>query len=60
MPIDELDYLFYGHDHKPWLQEENSLIIANPGTLGGVFYKASFAILETVNGKLELKILEQL
>lgn len=55
-----LNYLFYGHTHKPWLRQEGDLIIANPGTLGGVFYKASFAILDTNTNKLELKILESL
>jgi putative phosphoesterase len=53
-----LNYLFYGHTHKPWLERNNNLFIANPGTLGGVFYKASFSILDTDTGRLELKILE--
>lgn len=52
-----LDYIFYGHTHKPWIKNENKLTIANPGTLGGVFYPASFALLNTENKKIELKIL---
>ena len=56
----ELNYLFYGHTHKPWLDKENQLIVANPGTLGGVFYKACFTLLDTKTKKLELKILERL
>ncbi|MDD3285321.1 MAG: YfcE family phosphodiesterase [Patescibacteria group bacterium] len=56
----ELNYLFYGHTHKPWLSRDRGVIIANPGTLGGVFYKASFAVLDTDTGKLELKILENI
>lgn len=55
---EKLDYIFYGHTHKPWMEEKDGIIIANPGTLGGVFYKASFAILDTESHKLELKILE--
>jgi len=55
-----LNYLFYGHTHKPWFVGKNDIIIANPGTLGGVFYKASFAVLDTDTGKLELKILENI
>lgn len=42
-------------------QQINQLtILANPGTLAGMFYKATFAVLDTANGKLELKILEGL
>ena len=52
--------MFYGHTHKPWFVGKNDIIIANPGTLGGVFYKASFAVLDTDTGKLELKILENI
>lgn len=57
---DKLNFIFYGHTHKPWIENEGSLVIANPGTLGGVFYRASFALLDTKNKKLELKILDQL
>jgi uncharacterized protein len=52
--------VFYGHTHKPWIASEGKTIIANPGNLAGVFYKASFAIYDTRTGKLDLKILEQL
>jgi hypothetical protein len=34
--------------------------LLNPGTLAGMFYKASFAIYDTQTGQAELKILEQL
>lgn len=54
----QLNFIFHGHTHKPWIENQADLIIANPGTLGGVFYKASFAILNTETKKLELKILE--
>jgi uncharacterized protein len=56
----DLNYLFYGHTHKPWIEQAANLIIANPGTLGGVFYDASFALLNTTNNNLELKLLNQL
>ncbi len=56
----DLDYIFYGHTHKPWLEQDGHLIIANPGTLGGVFYKACFAVLDTDTKKIELKILENI
>lgn len=54
------DFIFYGHTHKPWLEKNGETIIANPGTLGGVFYPATFAILETENRNLELKRLDEL
>lgn len=55
-----LDFAFYGHTHKPWLERKGQTIIANPGTLGGVYYPATFAILNTKTRNLELKILEKL
>ncbi|MGE5425649.1 MAG: metallophosphoesterase family protein [Bacillota bacterium] len=54
------DYLFYGHTHKPWIQNEGKMVNANPGTLGGVYYAPTFALLDTDTGKLELKLLDNL
>lgn len=34
--------------------------VVNPGTLAGLFYKATFAIYDTKTNKLELKILEKI
>ena len=53
------DFVFYGHNHKPWIEEIGETFLANPGTLAGLFNKATFAILDTENKKLELKILER-
>lgn len=50
--------IFYGHTHQPWLEEKDGRLTANPGTLGGVFSKASFAVYDSLSGRLELKILE--
>jgi len=55
-----LNYIFYGHTHKPWIKQEGALVIANPGTLGGIFYEASFALLDTGTNNLELKLLSQI
>ncbi len=53
--------IFYGHTHKPWMETlNNNCQIINPGTLGGVFQKATFAIYDTKIKKIELKILELL
>jgi len=52
--------IFYGHTHEPWISEKDGVITANPGTLGGVFTKASFAVYDSESGQLELKVLELL
>lgn len=54
------DFVFYGHNHKPWLEQIGNCLLANPGNLAGLYYKASFALLETKTKKLSLKILEQI
>ena len=59
----KFDLVFYGHTHKPW--EEiieaggKKIKLVNPGTLAGMFYKATFAVYDTETDKLELKILEE-
>lgn len=55
-----LDFIFYGHTHKPWLEKNNNLIIANPGTVAGTFSQATFATLDTDSKKLTLKIIADL
>ncbi len=54
------DIIFYGHNHKPWVEKRNDVILANPGTLGGVFTKATFAVWDLESDRLELKILERI
>lgn len=56
----KFDYSFYGHTHTPWEEEINGCRVVNPGTLAGLFSKATFAMLDTVTGVLELKLVEQL
>ncbi|MDO8663613.1 MAG: metallophosphoesterase family protein, partial [Candidatus Wildermuthbacteria bacterium] len=56
----KLDFVFYGHTHKPWLEQIGRCILANPGNLAGMIYKASFAILDTKAKYLSLKILDSL
>lgn len=55
-----LDYIFYGHTHKPWTEKKDGVQIFNPGTLGGVFQKATFAIWDADRDAIELKLLENL
>ena len=52
------DYIFYGHTHKPWIEERKGVKLVNPGTLGGMFQKGTFAAWDTTRNKIELKILE--
>jgi len=54
------DMVFYGHTHEPWIEERAGITVANPGTLGGVFNKATFAVYDSKTNGLELKILERL
>jgi putative phosphoesterase len=52
------DFAFYGHTHKPWIKQEDGVVVANPGTLKEYLGRSTFATLNTETGKLELKILE--
>jgi len=54
------DLVFYGHTHRPWDEKVGNTHMINPGELAGQFYKPCFAVYDTVNGNLELKILEKL
>ena len=52
------DLIFYGHTHKPWMEEKKGVKIINPGTLGAVFQRASFAVWDPDNGKIDLNLVE--
>lgn len=54
------DIIFYGHSHTPWIKITGKTHLVNPGTLAGMFAKATFAVWDSKIGKIELKILEQL
>lgn len=54
------DLVFYGHDHKPWDKKIGTTRLLNPGTLAGLWNKATFAIYDTATGKAELIILERI
>lgn len=58
--IGAFDLVFYGHAHKPWEEKIGNCRLVNPGTLAGMFYKATFAVYDTITDNLELKILERL
>lgn len=51
--------VFFGHTHKPWIEEKQDVKFINPGTLGGVFLKGTFTFWDTKNQKLELISIEK-
>jgi uncharacterized protein len=53
----DCDFVFYGHNHKPWKENINNCQFLNPGNLSGTYYGATFAIIDTETKKPELKIL---
>jgi putative phosphoesterase len=58
--LNDFDFYFFGHTHWPFLKKEGNCYLANPGNLAGLYYKATFAILDTKTRKVELKILEKI
>jgi uncharacterized protein len=60
MAEDGYDIIFYGHTHKPWESKKNGIRLVNPGTLAGVFQRATFAVWDTESDRLELKILDMI
>jgi len=54
------DLVFFGHTHQPWEKTVNGCKMVNPGTLSGMFSKATFAAYDTETGKLDLKLVERL
>jgi len=52
--------IFYGHSHKPWIEEIKGVTYANPGNLAGIHYDPTFAVYETSSKKIKLIILNQI
>jgi uncharacterized protein len=52
----KIDYLFYGHTHRPNIEIKNKIILANPGSLNDSMQLSSLAILNTITKKLKLKL----
>lgn len=49
--LKDCDFIFYGHSHKPWLEKMGKCTLVNPGNLTGLFYKPTFAVLNTKTKK---------
>jgi len=57
--LQEYDYVFYGHTHKPWEEQIGQTKMVNPGNLTNVYYQSSFAVLNLEKNNLSLKILNR-
>lgn len=55
---EKCDIIFYGHTHSPWEAKKGTVKLINPGTLGGMFGKATFAVWNSEKDELELKVLD--
>ncbi|MDD2807637.1 MAG: YfcE family phosphodiesterase [Patescibacteria group bacterium] len=56
----QYDLVFYGHDHKPWEEKIGQTVLRNPGTLAGMFNKATFAVYDTASDTAKLILLEKI
>jgi len=56
----QYDLIFYGHSHIPWEEQIGKTKLLNPGTLAGMFGKATFAVYDTEADKAELILLEKI
>ncbi len=54
------DIVFYGHTHKPWEEEKKGARFVNPGTLGGMFQMATFAVYDVGEDDLVLQIVDRI
>ena len=54
------DFVFYGHSHKPWKEKIGATTLLNPGTLAGMFYRATFATFDQTTHAAELILVDQL
>ena len=54
------DLVLYGHTHTPWEEMVGKTKLLNPGTLAGLFQKATFAIYDTTTDKAQLILLEKI
>lgn len=41
------DIIFYGHTHKPWLEDTEGVLTVNPGSLSGSPTLSTFAVWDT-------------
>lgn len=56
----KFDVIFYGHNHTPWEKKVGKTLLVNPGTLAGLFAKATFAVFDTKEKKADLVLVEKI
>lgn len=49
------DLIIYGHTHQSEIRKSGDTLIVNPGTLAGLYNKATFAIYNTSDNKVEIE-----
>ncbi|MFW5888100.1 MAG: metallophosphoesterase family protein [Patescibacteria group bacterium] len=49
--------VFYGHTHRPWEEVRNGVRLINPGTLGGVFSRPTYAVWNTETDEMEMELI---
>jgi len=57
---EKVNNIFYGHTHKPWTYQEKGIKMLNPGPLGGMFCRATFAVWDTKEDEFYLKVLDKI
>ena len=50
--------VFFGHTHQSLIQQEDGLWLINPGTIGGVYSEATYAVVWAENGTVTAEIRE--
>ncbi len=56
----KFDFVFYGHTHKPWQKKISNTVLLNPGTLAGLYNKATFALWDVSTNHFILKLVEKI
>lgn len=54
------DLVVFGHSHQSETYKIGETHLVNPGTVGGLYNRASFAVYDTQNEKIDIDFLDQL
>jgi len=49
------DAVFYGHTHRPQVEERGETLLINPGEVMGRFGRPTYALYDTVKGEITLR-----
>ena len=53
-------FVFYGHTHKPWMENANHCMLLNPGNVANQYYPPTFAVWNVENDKFDLVRINEL